>query len=47
VPHRHYMQMDVQELLKPLRRQRNSVVVDVKGVLNPHLLPGTIKYWRL
>ncbi|MGD9727318.1 MAG: nucleotide sugar dehydrogenase [Nitrospiraceae bacterium] len=47
VPHRHYMQMDVQELLKPLRRQRNSVVVDVKGVLNPHLLPGAIKYWRL
>lgn len=47
VPHHHYMQMDMQELLKPLRRQRNSVVVDVKGVLNPQLLPGTIKYWRL
>jgi UDP-N-acetyl-D-galactosamine dehydrogenase len=47
VPHRHYIQMDLQELLKPLRRQRNSAVVDVKGVLDPHMLPGTIKYWRL
>jgi UDP-N-acetyl-D-galactosamine dehydrogenase len=47
VPHHHYMQMDMQDLLKPLRRQRNSVVVDVKGVLNPQLLPGTIRYWRL
>ena len=47
VPHRHYIQMDLQEFLKPLRRQRNSAVVDVKGVLDPHMLPGTIKYWRL
>jgi UDP-N-acetyl-D-galactosamine dehydrogenase len=47
VPHRQYLQTDIQELLKPLRRQRNSVVVDVKGVLDPENLPGTIKYWRL
>jgi UDP-N-acetyl-D-glucosamine/UDP-N-acetyl-D-galactosamine dehydrogenase len=47
VPHRQYLQTDLQELLKPLRRQRNSVVVDVKGVLDPQKLPGTIKYWRL
>jgi UDP-N-acetyl-D-galactosamine dehydrogenase len=47
VPHRQYLQTDLQELLKPLRRQRNSVVVDVKGVLDPQMLPGTIKYWRL
>ena len=47
VPHRQYLQTDLQELLKPLRRQRNSVVVDVKGVLDPHVLPGSIKYWRL
>ena len=47
VPHRHYLQMDVQELLRPLRRQRNSVLVDVKGVLDPQKLPGSVKYWRL
>lgn len=47
VPHRHYMQMDIQELLRPLRHQRNSVVVDVKSVLNPQKLPGSVKYWRL
>jgi UDP-N-acetyl-D-galactosamine dehydrogenase len=47
VPHRQYLQTDLQELLKPLRRQRNSVVVDVRGVLDPQKLPGTIKYWRL
>jgi UDP-N-acetyl-D-galactosamine dehydrogenase len=47
VPHHEYLKMDLQELLKPLRRQRNSVVVDVKGALAPEKLPGTIKYWRL
>jgi UDP-N-acetyl-D-glucosamine/UDP-N-acetyl-D-galactosamine dehydrogenase len=47
VPHRQYLQTDLQELLKPLRRQRNSVVVDVRGALDPQKLPGTIKYWRL
>ena len=47
VPHRDYVQMDLHELLKPLRKQRNSVVVDVKGVLDQEMLPGTVKYWRL
>ncbi len=47
VPHRHYLQMDIQELLGPLRRQRNSVVVDVKGALDPEKLPGSMRYWRL
>jgi len=47
VPHQHYLQMDIQELLRPLRRQRNSVVVDVKGALDPEKLPGSVRYWRL
>jgi UDP-N-acetyl-D-galactosamine dehydrogenase len=47
VPHRHYLQMELQELLRPLRRQRNSVVVDVKGALDPDKLPGSVRYWRL
>jgi UDP-N-acetyl-D-galactosamine dehydrogenase len=39
--------MSISELLKPLRKQRNNVVVDVKSVLNPDTLPGSVKYWRL
>ena len=47
VAHRDYLQMGLPELLKPLRKQRNNVVVDVKSVLNPDALPGSVKYWRL
>ncbi|MFO0702098.1 MAG: UDP binding domain-containing protein [Nitrospira sp.] len=35
VAHREYLRMSVPELLKPLRKQRNNVVVDVKSVLSP------------
>jgi len=47
VAHREYLKMDISELLKPLRKQRNNVVVDVKSVLSPDTLPGSVKYWRL
>jgi UDP-N-acetyl-D-galactosamine dehydrogenase len=47
VAHREYLQMGIPELLKPLRKQRNNVVVDVKSVLSPDTLPGSVKYWRL
>ena len=47
VAHREYLQMGIPELLKPLRRHRNNVVVDVKSVLSPDSLPGSVKYWRL
>ena len=47
VAHREYLRMSVPELLKPLRKQRNNVVVDVKSVLSPETLPGSVKYWRL
>jgi len=47
VAHREYTDMGVQELLKPLRSQRDGVVIDVKCLLNPAKLPKTLKYWRL
>ncbi|HET9963373.1 MAG TPA: nucleotide sugar dehydrogenase, partial [Nitrospiraceae bacterium] len=47
VAHREYLEMGMPELLKPLRKQRNNVVVDVKSVLTPDALPGSVKYWRL
>jgi UDP-N-acetyl-D-galactosamine dehydrogenase len=47
VAHKEYLKMGIAELLKPLRKQRNNVVVDVKSVLSPDSLPGSVKYWRL
>jgi UDP-N-acetyl-D-galactosamine dehydrogenase len=47
VSHQAYIKMSVQELLKPLRSQRGSVVVDVKACLDPKALPTTLRYWRL
>ena len=47
VAHKEYVQMDAAELLKPLRSQDNGVVIDVKSVLNPGQVPGSLKYWRL
>lgn len=47
VAHRTYAQMNIQELLKPLRNPRNGVVIDVKCVLDRVKLPKTLKYWRL
>lgn len=47
VAHRAYTTMTMQELLKPLRRKREGVIVDVKGVLNADALPHSLRYWRL
>ena len=47
VAHRRYAEMGVQKLLKPLRNQREGVVIDVKCLLDPAKLPKTLKYWRL
>ncbi|MGQ0812287.1 MAG: nucleotide sugar dehydrogenase [Nitrospiraceae bacterium] len=47
VAHRAYADMGMKQLLKPLRSQREGVVVDVKGILNPTSLPGALRYWRL
>lgn len=47
VGHRHYLDMDIRDLLKPLRLEQQSVLVDVKSALSPNNLPGNIRYWRL
>lgn len=47
VAHRQYADMGLQKLLKPLRSQREGVVIDVKCLLDPAKLPKTLKYWRL
>jgi UDP-N-acetyl-D-galactosamine dehydrogenase len=47
VAHRQYSEMDLVDLLKPLRRLNEGVLVDVKGLLDPSRVPASIKYWRL
>ena len=47
VAHRGYADMGLQKLLKPLRSQREGVVIDVKCLLDQAKLPKTLKYWRL
>jgi len=47
VAHRAYAEMELQSLLRPLRSQREGVVVDVKCMLDPARVPKTLKYWRL
>jgi len=47
VVHRAYLDMGLDELLKPLRSQRNGVLIDVKSIFDPAKVPASIKYWRL
>src|SRR5262245_17259325 len=47
VAHRSYADMGLQKLLKPLRNQREGVVIDVKCLLDQTKLPKALKYWRL
>ena len=47
VAHRTYAEMNLQELLKPLRDQRAGVVIDVKSLLDRAKLSSSLKYWRL
>lgn len=47
VAHRSFLEMGMSELLKPLRDQKNGVLIDVKSILDPSKVPSSIKYWRL
>ncbi|MDH5739635.1 MAG: nucleotide sugar dehydrogenase [Nitrospira sp.] len=47
VAHKNFSQLKLMDLLNPLRGQKQAVVVDVKGILNPDDIPAQIKYWRL
>ncbi|HSN05421.1 MAG TPA: nucleotide sugar dehydrogenase [Nitrospira sp.] len=47
VAHRAYLDMGLNEVLKPLRSQQGGVLIDVKSIFDPAKVPGTITYWRL
>ncbi len=47
VAHKDFSQLKLMDLLNPLRSQKQAVVIDVKGILNPDDIPAQIKYWRL
>lgn len=47
VAHRGFLEMGLSELLKPLRDQKNGVLIDVKSIFDPSKVPSSIKYWRL
>jgi UDP-N-acetyl-D-glucosamine/UDP-N-acetyl-D-galactosamine dehydrogenase len=47
VAHREYVDMGIENLLKPLRSKGEGVIIDVKCLLDRALLPKTLKYWRL
>jgi UDP-N-acetyl-D-galactosamine dehydrogenase len=47
VAHKHYAEMSVADLLRPLRSQKQGVVIDVKSMLDPEKIPNGLKYWRL
>ena len=47
VAHQAYLDMGLQEVLKPLRTQQGGVLVDVKSIFDPAKVPAGIRYWRL
>lgn len=47
VAHKDFVEMKLADLLKPLRSQKNGVLIDVKSILDPEKIPGSLKYWRL
>jgi UDP-N-acetyl-D-galactosamine dehydrogenase len=47
VAHKKFSDMSIIDLLKPLRNQKQGVVIDVKSILDPQHIPASIRYWRL
>jgi UDP-N-acetyl-D-galactosamine dehydrogenase len=47
VAHKNFSQLKLMDLLNPIRSQKQAVVIDVKGILNPDDIPAQVKYWRL
>lgn len=47
VAHKRFLEMGLAELLKPLRDPASGVLVDVKSIFDPAVVPASIKYWRL
>lgn len=47
VAHKNFSDINLTELLKPLRSLERGVVIDVKGILSAERIPVSLKYWRL
>lgn len=47
VAHRQFVDMGMNELLRPLRNQERAVLMDVKSILDPAKIPPGVRYWRL
>ncbi len=47
VAHKNFVQMGMGDLLRPLRSQKDGVLIDVKSILDQNKVPGSLKYWRL
>ena len=47
VAHKRFSDLSLQELLRPLRRRNQGVLIDVKSIFDPVQIPPSLKYWRL
>ena len=47
VAHKSFVEMNLADLLRPLGSRKNGVLIDVKSILDPGKIPGSLKYWRL
>ena len=47
VAHKRFSDLNLQNLLRPLRSRNQGVLIDVKSIFDPVQIPTTLKYWRL
>ena len=47
VAHKRFSDLNLQNLLRPLRSQNQGVLIDVKSIFDPVQIPSSLKYWRL
>lgn len=47
VAHKRFSDLNLQNLLRPLRNPNQGVLIDVKSIFDPVQIPTTLKYWRL
>ena len=47
VAHKRFSDLNLQNLLRPLRSRNQGVLIDVKSIFDPVQIPSSLKYWRL
>lgn len=47
VAHKRFSDLNLQNLLRPLRSRHQGVLIDVKSIFDPVQIPSSLKYWRL